>query len=84
VTSNLGQLLGLTTATLTPFAIALANGASAFSGGTTLDGTKLYVGGSDKFVHRIDVAGGTDAQQIGASAGTPLSFTPDLVAVKPK
>lgn len=84
VTSNLGQLLGLTTATSTPFAIPLAGGASAFTGGATLDGAKLYVGGSDKFVHRIDVAGGSDAQQIGASAGTAFSFTPDLVAVRPK
>jgi hypothetical protein len=84
VTSDLGQLLGLTTATSIPFAIALAHGASAFTGGATLDGAKLYVGGSDNFVHRIDVAGGTDAQQIGASAGTALSFTPDLVAIRPK
>ena len=81
VTSNLGQLLGLTTATATPFAIPLAGGANAFTGGATLDGAKLYVGGSDKFIHRIDVAGTTDAQQI---PGTALSFTPDLVAVRPK
>jgi hypothetical protein len=78
VTSNLGQLLGLTTATATPFAIPLANGANALAGGATLDGTKLYVGGSDNNVHRIDVAGGADAQQIG------VSFKPDLVAVRPK
>jgi hypothetical protein len=48
------------------------------TGGTTLDSTKLYVGGSDNAVHRIDVASGTDAQQI------TVSFTPDLVAVRPK
>jgi Bacterial Ig-like domain (group 2) len=78
VTSDLGQLLGLTTATATPFAIPLANGATAFTGGATLDGAKLYVGGSDNNVHRIDVAGGTDAQQIS------VPFTPDLVAVRPK
>ncbi len=78
VTSNLGQLLGLNVATATPFAISLAGGANAFTGGTTLDSSKLYVGGSDNTVHRIDVASGTDAQQIS------VSFTPDLVAVKPK
>ncbi|HEX9119486.1 MAG TPA: Ig-like domain-containing protein [Terriglobales bacterium] len=78
VTSNLGQLLGLTTATATPFAIPLAGGANAFTGGATLDGAKLYVGGSDNNVHRIDVAAGTDAQQIS------VSFKPDLVAVRPK
>jgi Big-like domain-containing protein len=78
VTSSLGQLLGLTTATATPFAIPLAGGANAFTGGATFDGAKLYVGGSDNTVHRIDVAGGTDAQQIS------VSFKPDLVAVRPK
>jgi hypothetical protein len=85
VTSNVaGTLLGLKTSDLSLVPVTLANGASAFTGGSTLDGAKLYVGGSDKFVHRIDVAGGTDAQQIGASAGTAFSFTPDLVAVRPK
>lgn len=78
VTSDLGQLLGLTTATAAPFAIPLANGANAFTGGATFDGAKLYVGGSDNNVHRIDVAAGTDAQQIS------VSFKPDLVSVKPK
>jgi hypothetical protein len=82
VTSNLGQLLGLTTTTATPFAIPLAGGANAFTGGATLDGAKLYVGGSDNKVHRIDptVTDPTtaDVQQIS------VSFTPDLVAVRPK
>jgi hypothetical protein len=78
VTSNLGQLLGLTLATLTPFTIPLAGGASAFSGGTTLDGKMIYVGASDNTVHRIDPAAGSDVQQIS------VSFTPDLVAVEPK
>ncbi len=78
VTSDLGQLLGLNTADSTPFAIPLANGANAFTGGSTLDGKMLYVGGSDNAVHRIDVASAADAQQIS------VSFTPDLVAVTPK
>ncbi len=78
VTSDQAQVLGLTTATGTPFAIPLVGGASAFTGGTTLDGTKLYLGASDGKVHRIDTASGADVQQIG------ISFTPDLVAVRPK
>jgi hypothetical protein len=78
VTSDQGKLLGFTTATSAPFTIPLVGGANAFTGGTTLDGTKLYVGGSDNTVHRIDVASNTDAQQIG------VSFKPDLVAVRPK
>jgi hypothetical protein len=78
VTSNLGKLLGLTVAGTTPFAVNLANGASAFTGGSTLDSRMVYVGGSDNSVHRIDTTALNDAQQIG------VSFTPDLVAVKPK
>ncbi|MBZ5568974.1 MAG: hypothetical protein LAN64_14120 [Acidobacteriia bacterium] len=78
VTSDLGQLLGLNTSTLTPFAIPLVGGASPFTGGATLDGKSIYVGASDNKVHRIDPATGADVQQIG------VSFTPDLVAVRPK
>jgi hypothetical protein len=51
-------------------------------GGVTLDSTTLYVGGSDKTVHRIDLTAnsgnGSDAQQI------TVPFTPDLVAVRGK
>jgi hypothetical protein len=78
VTSDLGKLLGFNVATSTPFSIPLAGGASAFTGGSTLDGAKVYVGGSDKNVHRIDPVAGTDAQQIS------VPFVPDLVAVRPK
>ncbi len=84
VTSDQGQLLGLTTATATPFAIPLNGGANAFTGGATLDGKSLYVGASDGKVHRIDLSkidsapATADAQQIG------VSFTPDVVAVRPK
>ncbi|MGZ4822552.1 MAG: hypothetical protein ACXVZM_13180, partial [Terriglobales bacterium] len=77
-TGSPGQLLGVTTSSSTPFTIPLANGATPLTGGATLDSTKLYVGGSDNNVHRIDVASGTDAQQIS------VSFTPNLVAVRPK
>ena len=78
VTSNLGKLPGLTVAGTTPFAVNLANGASAFTGGSTLDSKMVYVGGSDNSVHRIDTTALNDAQRIG------VSFTPDLVAVRPK
>jgi len=77
-TGSPGALLGVTTSGFTPFTVTLAGSATPLTGGTTLDSTKLYVGGSDNAVHRIDVASGTDAQQI------TVSFTPDLVAVRPK
>jgi len=70
--------------------IALASGATPACSasqttdcaGVTLDSTTLYVGGSDKTVHRIDLTAnggnGSDAQQI------TVPFTPDLVAVRGK
>ena len=78
VTSNLGTLLGLKASDLSLIPVTLATGAAALTGGSTLDSKMVYVGGSDNAVHRIDTTAGTDAQQIG------VSFTPDLVAVKPK
>ena len=78
IVSDLAKVIAYDVATATPSAINLANGAQGLSASATLDGTKLYVGGSDNNVHRIDTAAGTDAQQIS------VSFTPNLVAVKPK
>ncbi|HWR15944.1 MAG TPA: hypothetical protein VN577_14040 [Terriglobales bacterium] len=59
-------------------AVALTGGATVLTGGFTADGASLYVGGSDKALHRIDVSAGTDAKQI------TLAITPDLVAVPAK
>jgi hypothetical protein len=59
-------------------AISLASSANALSGGITADGGNLYVGGSDNTIHRIDTSTNTDAGQVS------VSFTPDLVAVRPK
>ncbi|HTC93493.1 MAG TPA: hypothetical protein VK699_08580 [Terriglobales bacterium] len=50
------------------------------SGGATLDSASVYVGvndGGSGSVHQINVSAGTDTAQI------PLSFVPDLVAVRP-
>jgi hypothetical protein len=78
VLSDQPKVLVYKVAGATTSSIALSGGASAFSGGLTLDGTQLYLGGSDNNIHRIDIAAGSDAQQIS------ISFTPDLVAVRPK
>lgn len=59
-------------------AVTLSGSATVLSGGLTLDGAFAYVGGSDKTIHKIDLANNTDAQQIA------VTITPDLVAVKPK
>jgi DNA-binding beta-propeller fold protein YncE len=78
IVSNLPSVLVYNVTTGATSTIPLANGASGLSASATLDGTQLYVGGSDNNVHRIDTTAGTDAQQI------PVGFTPDLVAVRPK
>ncbi len=77
IISDLGSLLAYDIGSNTATPIALSGGATPTTGGATPDGATLYVGGSDSNVHRIDVASGSDAQQI------PISFVPDLVAVRP-
>lgn len=58
--------------------ISVAGDAHALNLDSTLDSATVFAGGSDDKVHRIDVAGGTDEEQI------TLSFTPDLLAVRPR
>jgi hypothetical protein len=58
--------------------VTLSGGATVLSGGVTPDGASVFVGGSDKKIHRIDVATKSDASQI------TVTITPDLVAVRPK
>ncbi|MDP9263021.1 MAG: Ig-like domain-containing protein [Acidobacteriota bacterium] len=82
VTSNQASILLFNVAGATTNVIPLAGGGTqSFTGGVTLDGKNLYVGvGGVNAVHRIDttVAPATaDVQQI------PVSFVPDLVAVRP-
>jgi hypothetical protein len=88
VTNDSNKVLAYNASTATTSSIALQGTATASTtGGATLDGAQVYVGalGSND-VHRIDVAAGTDAQQIAVSlkdsAGTAVS--PDFVAVRPK
>ena len=52
----------------------------------TLDSAQLWVGGSDGWVHRIDVGSLSDAQQIdpGLKDSNSNSVVPDLVTVLPK
>jgi hypothetical protein len=68
-----------------PYTIPYAGGATAYGGGTTLDGVQVYVGTSDGTVHRIDVGSHTDAQQIvvGLKDGSGNPVTPNLVYVVP-
>jgi hypothetical protein len=81
VTSNQGGvLLGYDVTANASAPVQLGGGVTeTFTGGTTLDSKQLYVGtGGANAIHRIDLSTGLDVQQI------PMSFVPDLVAVKPK
>lgn len=78
VTSNLTSLLAYDVAGGTPSAIPLIGGAAPTTGGATVNASRVYVGGTNNAVHRIDVATGTDATAIN------LTFTPDLVGVRPR
>ncbi len=70
----------------TPNSVALQGGTIALSGGLTLDSSELYVGTIDGYVHRIDLATHSDAQQIGPGLKDANSnpVAPDLVTVLPK
>jgi hypothetical protein len=59
--------------------IPLSGVTGVFTGGVTLDSALLYVGATDNNIHRIDVKGSTEI-----TPAIPVSFTPDLVAVRPK
>jgi hypothetical protein len=85
IINDLPELIYFNLQSSVPVVIPYAGGATAYSGGITLDGSQVYVGASDFTVHRIDVASSTDAQQIAISLkdanGNPV--VPNLVAVQP-
>src|SRR5262249_39066837 len=70
-------------------AIPLTGSATTVGGDVTLDGTALYVGGSDQKVHVISTLSGGDVQQIELPASfyycgnVGFSCSPDLVRVQP-
>lgn len=85
IISDLPEMLGFNLQSSTPIVIPYAAGAVAYSGGITLDGAQVYVGGSDGNVHRIDVASNSDVQEIGVGlkdANGNLTV-PNLVGVRP-
>jgi hypothetical protein len=86
ILSDLPKLIGLNLSTLTPFSISLANNAVPLTGGIMIDGSFVYVGGSDSNVHAINVSSGNDAAQIAPGLKDPggNAVTPDLVLVLPK
>ena len=75
--SSAGKIIVFNPSTSTGTTITLNGSGTATTGGLTMDGANLWVGGgADKAVHRIDTSTNADAQQI----TVPVSA--DLVAVK--
>lgn len=72
------NIVGYDKGTNAGFAISLSGSANALNGAVTPDGSKIYVGGSDNAVHYIDTSTNTDTGSVS------VSFTPDLVAVRPR
>jgi len=70
-------------------AISLAGNATTVGGDVTLDGTSLYVGGSDAKVNVVSTVSGGDVQQVELPANffyctnVPLPCNPDLIRVQP-
>jgi WD40 repeat protein len=85
VVNSLPKLLSFDLTTNTPGHVDLTGGATAFNGGITNDGSRVYVGTSDGTVHQIDTASMTDAAQIQVNLKDPGGNTvvPNLVAVVP-
>jgi len=88
LTSNLASVLVFNIGNQPPFAIALAAQATPIQGSLTIDGTLLYVTGSDGTVHVIDTVAGNDIQQISfpqnfCGGGVTFTCKPDLIAVRP-
>jgi hypothetical protein len=86
ILSDLTSVIAFDLTSLTPFSIPLTNSAQPLTGGITIDGTKVYVGGTDTNVHALDVASHTDSAQIapGLKDGTGNVVAPNLVLVLPK
>ena len=79
-------LIGLNLSTLAPFSVQLASGAQPLSGGIMVDGSNVYVGGSDNNVHQISVSSMSDTAQISPGLKDPggNAVAPNLVLVLPK
>jgi len=83
--SDLPSVIGFNLSTLTPTTIPLTNGATAFSGGLTVDGSTIYVGASDNTVHVLNTSSGADTAQVavGLKDSNSNAVAPNLVVVLP-
>jgi hypothetical protein len=83
IVSDLPELLSFNLTNSTPSAIPYLNGATAYNGGITLDGTRVFVGTNDGTVHVLDTTTGTDIGTIPVNLKDANSnpVNPNLVLV---
>ena len=83
--SDLTSVIGFNLSTLTPTTIPLTNGAQAYSGGITVDGSTIYVGASDNNVHVLNTGSAADTAQVavGLKDANGNAVAPNLVTVLP-
>jgi hypothetical protein len=85
IISDLTSVIGFSLSTFTTSTISLANSAQAFNGGITLDGSHIYVGGSDNNVHALNTS--TLSEQatiaVGLKDASSNPVAPNLVVVLP-
>jgi hypothetical protein len=82
ITNDTNSLIAYDPATGTVSNINI--GAATFTGASTMDSSKVYVGAADGKVHVITTSSNTDATQIAISGLCTGTCLPDLVAVQPK
>jgi len=83
--SDLTSVIGFNLSTLSPTTIPLANGAQAYNGGITVDGSTIYVGATDNTVHVLNTSSGADTAQVavGLKDANSNVVAPNLVVVLP-
>lgn len=83
VISDLPEMIVLDLQSLSPVGFPYAGGATAYSGGITLDGSQVYVGASDYTVHRLIAFGDVQQIPVGLKDANGNPAVPNLVAVQP-
>ncbi len=79
------KVLSFDVTTQTPGSVTLANNATAYNGGITADGSRVYLGTTDGTVHIIVTADMFDAAQVPVNLtdANGAATTPNLVTVLP-
>jgi hypothetical protein len=85
ILTDQSSVISFNLSALSPTLIPLVNNTQAYSGGITMDGSKVYVGAKDNNVHMLDVSSSADSAQIavGLKDANSNPVAPNLVVVLP-